>query len=117
MIPDYDEIPECTRETIDEYVRTGRPVGDFVSALLANDLVGSHTRADDNNLRAMSHTVAYLYNKVPMNCRGDRALQQEWISSGGLEGRAKDGAVRGAKGALSDSERRVLDAECGEVHR
>jgi hypothetical protein len=41
------------------------PFGSFVTALLANDLVGAFMQADDSNRRAMHDYASFLYNEMP----------------------------------------------------
>ena len=63
-------IPEHIREELELY-RAGQhpyPFGDFLTAVLANDLVGAFKRADDQNTRIMRDYAAYLYNKMPGRC-------------------------------------------------
>jgi hypothetical protein len=41
------------------------PFGSFLTAVLANDLVGAVAKADDNNRRIISEYAAFLYNEMP----------------------------------------------------
>ncbi len=64
---------------IDSYVNYGTPPGSFIQALLENDLVQSFARADNSNIRDMFNIVNYLYNNVPITCRGSKEVISDWI--------------------------------------
>ena len=74
-------IPEWTKQTIDNYVHKGWEPGDFVRAVMANDLMASYSRADDNNTRHMVDIVRYVYNKTPVNCHGSYKIVEDWLNS------------------------------------
>lgn len=63
--PDPALCPPRVRASIDAYCELGMPVGDFVRSVLANDLFDAVTRADDVNLPALPHIVAYVVQRVP----------------------------------------------------
>ena len=52
-------------ESIVAFFETRRPTGDFLQNLLANDLIGAFSHADDTNARMMHDYVRFLYNHVP----------------------------------------------------
>jgi hypothetical protein len=80
----YSAIPALTRETIDEYVRIGRPPGGFVRAVLEDSLTQAFAKADQYNRAAMFEIASYVYNKVPAPARWGGV--DAWIEAGGLEG-------------------------------
>lgn len=65
MRPNADLCPVAVRLSINDYVYLGVPTGSFLAAVLSNDLKESIGRADDTNLVALPHIVAYLYNEIP----------------------------------------------------
>lgn len=65
--PDANKIPLLTKENLINYRDKGIPPGDFVRALLENNLLESFLRADDNNRSYLQHTVAWLYWEMPSN--------------------------------------------------
>jgi hypothetical protein len=73
-------IPEFTKQCIDDYVQKGVPLGDFLTAVMANDLMESFGRADYNNTQYMRDIVAYVYNNTPYNCHGSYGIVEEWIA-------------------------------------
>jgi len=72
-------IPRFTKECIDQYVQKGVPLGDFLTAVMANDLMEAFSRADENNTRHMRDIVFYVYNHTPHICHGNYGLVDEWI--------------------------------------
>ncbi len=75
---DYGQIPETTRETIDAFVTTGRPMGHFCTAVMENNLREAFARADEHNAAAMRHIVAYLWNEVPDAAWGSPEKVRAW---------------------------------------
>ena len=70
-------IPEDTREAIDEYVKYGE-CGDFLEAVLSNDLTEAVCRADAENLAALEAIVKYVYNHIPRVCWGSPEKVEAW---------------------------------------
>lgn len=60
-------IPDDIRASLDAYVRGEHPYpfGSFVTAVLANDLVGALGQADDENRANIFEYASYLYNEMP----------------------------------------------------
>ena len=83
---DYDLIPQTTLDSLHEYVRTGRPVGHFLTAVLANDLFKACAHADHRNTLGLVALVTYIYNRCPMGCHGGYDAVKEWHHIGGTEG-------------------------------
>jgi len=82
----YDSLPEHMRGSIKRYIDNGVPPGDFLQAVLSNDLKESFSRADDKNIAAMFDWVCFLYNYAPIHCHGSKEKMEMWIESGGLHG-------------------------------
>jgi len=72
-------IPDRTKQTIDDYVKHGWNPGGFVTAVLANDLMNSFGRADEENQVAMLSIVKYVYNNTPMSCHGSYEAVNAWL--------------------------------------
>ena len=85
-IEKLDTLPEHMRETIQAWIETGRPTGDFMRALLSNDLMGAYSHADADNAAAMKQWVMYLYNYAPCGCFGSPEAVKDWAKQGGLRG-------------------------------
>lgn len=74
-------IDKRIKNMIDNYVNNGWNPGDFLTAVLANDLMASFSRADKNNISNMLHIVRYVYNHVPMGACGSYQKVKEWIDN------------------------------------
>jgi hypothetical protein len=63
------------------YVLEGIPTGDFLRALLSNDLKETLARADDTSILAVRALVRWLYNEAPAPCWGSREAVTKWIEA------------------------------------
>jgi hypothetical protein len=72
-------IPEHTLVGLDNYIGYGIPTGDFLHAVLSNDLFESFGRADCINSERMFDIVKYIYQYVPRQCWGDKDTINEWL--------------------------------------
>lgn len=81
MMPDASLIEPRFREAIDRYVGDGIPPGQFLRAVLANDLLGAINRGDESALDNLPHIVDYIYTRVPFAAWGNRVAVREWISA------------------------------------
>jgi len=79
MQPDSNLIEPRFKKTIDAYVKTGRPTGHFIQAVLENDLTGAFVRADVKAMANLPHIISYLYHKVPSMCWGNKDKVSEWL--------------------------------------
>ena len=53
--------------------------GDFLTAVICNDLCGAWGSADDENLANLPAFVAYFYNEAPSECWGSRERMLAWL--------------------------------------
>ncbi len=72
-------IRENMMESIKAYVEEGRPVGNFLQAVICNDLKEAVGRADDENIQNIPAFVAYFYTETPMACWGSFEKMQDWL--------------------------------------
>ena len=79
-------IPEHLRHGLEEYVRIGRPTGDFLEAVLSNDLKASFARADATSQAYMHAIVMYIMWEIPAVAQGSPDAYKAWCRKGGLEG-------------------------------
>ena len=82
---DYSSVRLDVIESIMSYVEDRVPPGDFLEAVLENDLKESFERADDDNIRSMFEIVQFIYNEIPARCWGSPEKVKEWL--GGREDR------------------------------
>lgn len=72
-------IPDYMVEGLDLWTRFGVLPGDFLIAVLSNDLMEACARADETNLRNLPVYCAYLYNEAPPQCFGSKERVRAWI--------------------------------------
>jgi hypothetical protein len=63
-MPDPRQCPPDIVESLEAYQQEGRPTGDFLRAVIANDLMEAFGRADEHNLKALPHIVAWAYQHL-----------------------------------------------------
>lgn len=81
----YDKLPEHIQGAVKRYVKHGIIPGDFLQAVICNDLAESFGRADDINIERMSDIVGFFYNEAPGECWGSRAKMMAWAEKVGPE--------------------------------
>ncbi len=79
-----DRLPRHMVEAITNYVVLGRPVGDFLYAVLSNNLMEAVGRADDLNIKKLREWVQFLYFAAPSKCWGSPEAIKAWMAHGGL---------------------------------
>lgn len=75
-------IPGHLWHGIKHYVLERQPVGDFLTAVITNNLVRAIQRADARSLEALTDVVRYFYNETPIDCWGSVEKMEAWL---GLE--------------------------------
>jgi len=73
-------IPERMHGAIQRYIEQRINPGDFLTAVLCNDLKEACARADDENITMLPVYVAFFYNEVPAKCRGSSEKVMEWLN-------------------------------------
>lgn len=73
------QIPEHMHEGITAYILTGRQPGNFLTALLSNDLRKAVAYADESNEAALVQWVKFLYNEAPLRCWGSPSAVVAWM--------------------------------------
>ena len=74
-------IPEHIKASIDRYVSDKVPTGQFLRAVLSNDLFDALGRADEFSRDALPEICSYIYNEVPGSCWGSPEKVKEWLES------------------------------------
>ena len=74
-------IPDHMMSGLQRYIENHIQPGDFLSAVIRNDLKDAINYADDENLRNLPAYVGFLYNKAPNGCWGSEELFELWLSS------------------------------------
>ena len=82
-MPDYiKRIPGHILASLKLYRDEHRPVGDFLQAVLRNDLRGAVGRADDQNKDALQEIVTYVYWEIPSVATGSQEAIHAWVEAG-----------------------------------
>lgn len=72
-------MPRRTFESIQRYVQYGVPTGDFLKAVLSNDLFGAFDRADEENWECLGDICRYIYNHIPSNAWRSIEKINNWL--------------------------------------
>lgn len=81
----YDDVPQRTLRDLRQYVERGKPIGDFLSGVLADSLSSALTNADSENKSALFEVWALVQNRCPDACHGSAATVDMWINANGLQ--------------------------------
>jgi hypothetical protein len=79
-------IPTYMMAGLFYYLHHGRRPGDFLMAVLKNDLEKAVAYADDHNLRNLPAYVGYMYNEMPAKSWGSPKKVKAWIMNHGMIG-------------------------------
>jgi len=74
-------IPRQPKRGIDDYVDRGVPTGDFLYAVLSNDLFGAFGKADQYNQAALCDVCRYVHDYTPAACHGSPERVAAWLAS------------------------------------
>ncbi len=72
-------------ESLERYVEHGILPGNFLQAVLCNDLTMAVGRADSVNIHLIPEYVKYLYNEAPSACWGSPEKVRAWVTMKGYE--------------------------------
>lgn len=73
-------IPTHIKNSLDLYVKTRRPTGGFLRAVLEDNLSETIIRADDASLAYIKEIVLYVLNNMPSPCWGSHEKVVEWLA-------------------------------------
>jgi len=74
-------MKESTRAGIMRFVEHGIKPGDFLTAVLSNDLRGAIGHADDENQRDIVEICQFIHMEIPYNCHGSLERMNNWIET------------------------------------
>jgi hypothetical protein len=93
MIPDrFEGVPEGTWEALRRYLIHGIRPGQFLQAVLSNNLIGAIARGDVKNLEGLVVLVRYLVHHAPAQAWGSPEAVAAWIAARGRMTRQAQGA-------------------------
>lgn len=78
---EYAAIPQHMQAALRRYVVEGLKPGDFLTAVICNDLRNAVGRADADNLPLLKTYVQWFYNIAPGSCWGSREHMDEWMNA------------------------------------
>lgn len=75
----YPEVPDYTLQGLDRWAKEGSPrPGDFITAVITNDLEDAVAHADGNNKPVIHRIVQYLWSELPSGCYGSKEAVDRW---------------------------------------
>lgn len=69
---------------IERYVEERLHPGDFLTAVICNDLAGAIGRADEENIKNLPAYVSYFRWEAPGKCWGSKQKMEAWLKGGKL---------------------------------
>ena len=76
---DAGDITKAQTDTLQLYVDHHEDPGDFLRAILTNDLAGAVKHATVSNQFAIGRIADYCRQRVPENAQGNEAAVQAWL--------------------------------------
>lgn len=77
-------VPEHLRGGLVRYILLGIRPGDFLQAVLENNLMESFGRADDISRAGLFHICLFLHNAAPIGCYRSKHHFDNWVKTGGI---------------------------------
>jgi hypothetical protein len=77
---EYDKIPTRMQTALTRYVTDRVAPGNFLQAVIKNDLRDACGRADSENLPLLPLYVKWLYNVAPGGCWGSLDNYKAWMA-------------------------------------
>ena len=78
---EYSEIPSHMQDAIQRYIIDCSAPGDFLRAVVENNLRRAVGSADAVNLPLLPLYVKFFYNRAPAGCHGSPQAVAAWLSS------------------------------------
>jgi hypothetical protein len=75
----WGSIPRYMRGGVTRYIEFHIPPGNFLTAVISNDLKEACARADETNQRLLFDYVQFFWNQAPSACWGSPAKMAEWL--------------------------------------
>jgi hypothetical protein len=77
---EYEKIPAHMRDALTRYVVDRVAPGNFLQAVIRNDLRDACGRADADNLLLLPTYVKWFYNVAPGRCWGSPENYKAWLA-------------------------------------
>lgn len=72
-------LPDYMQEGVLNYLSFGILPGDFLHAVLCNDLFRAVAKSDNNNIRLLKEWVSFIYNVFPSIAWGSPEAVRNWL--------------------------------------
>jgi len=72
-------MKDTTRAGIMRFVEHGIKPGDFLTAVLENDLMEAMGRADEENRRDIFEICQFIHMDIPARCHGSPQQVYDWM--------------------------------------
>ena len=69
------------KDGLDRYAKQHIPTGQFLRAVLENDLMEAVGRADSDSTQDLFEICSYICNKMPHSCHGSPEIVAKWIAN------------------------------------
>tara|TARA_R100000656_G_scaffold59398_1_gene46247 strand:- start:34 stop:321 length:288 start_codon:yes stop_codon:yes gene_type:complete len=79
---DYGRLPPHLQGGVRRYIEEGIPPGDFLTAVITNNLRLAVGHADSTSLAALTDIVRFFYNEPPGGCWGTPEKMKAWMQTG-----------------------------------
>lgn len=67
-------------QAIEDYVEHGIDPGDFLKAVLSNELHQSFVQADFDNAQSLEDIINFIFHSIPSKCWGSRTKVKDWMN-------------------------------------
>lgn len=74
----FGNVPHYMHEGVTQYILNGVAPGNFLTAVLSNNLVDAYKYADGSNRICMEQWARLLYNELPSCLWGSIRTVQDW---------------------------------------
>jgi hypothetical protein len=81
MITDYSIIPERIMGNLLAYVEEGQAPGDFLYAVLTNNLFEAVFKADSEIKPIIPILVFFIHWEIPSGCHGSEEIVKNWLKN------------------------------------
>ena len=76
-----DKVPIHLLEALVRWGKKECITGDFLGAVLSNDLMEAIGRADDDSMASLKYIAMFIYNELPRDCHGSKDIVSQWAKS------------------------------------
>lgn len=81
MTYDPKKVPQRMIEALQDYAKNGTPKGDFLTAVLHNNLILACAYADRTNYEVLAHVVGWCHNELPPTSWKTQEAVGNWLEA------------------------------------